>query len=417
MKLRNVVVVLSTVAMSANVMGAGFEKVVQWSARWSGVAGAATGAVGGADSLYFNPAGLGKFQGDNQVSGNLTQTQSEFDGPIAQDNVEIRSIKKTTTLPALLYARKLSDNFTIGAGAYVAGGTGASFGPVEFSGATSLTPDVSTQIQLFEYALGASFQFSPELSVGAAVRFAEADGYFNGGANGAALRYTGLEDDATGFRAGIMYDKKDWGLGFNYRSEISLKLEGDARVQIDGGASVASGGILGDVTMENDFPFQWSLGGFYQINKKLRAYAEIVFTEYSTNDRLNVNVTTKETFGSTAVQGNAEAAVSNVEQEWDDQWNYKLGAEYVDGTLSYRAGYALTSQVTPDRRARATFASPGQGHTLVGGLGKHWDGTHFLDGAIEYSWAEGKNSDNSFVPLGDYSTNALSFHTSYTVSF
>ncbi len=415
MKLGKVVLALSVTAMSANVMGAGYEKVVQWSARWSGVAGAATGAVGGADALYFNPAGLGRVNSTSQVSGNLTHSQSQFEGPVYDNNVELKSRTKSSTLPALLYSRKISDNFAIGAGYYVAGGTGADFGASQL-GQVLLQPEQASEIAIVEYALGASYQISPELSIGAALRYAEASGMFAGGSVGnAKVKYTGLEDEETGFKAGLQYITSSWGLGFSYRSELGMSLEGDAESYVDTGA--ATGGILGTTRLESDFPYQMSLGGFFDVANNIRVYAEATFTEYSANERINVTTNQTFTFGGLADANALNNANADIEQEWDDQWNYRVGAEIMDGDLTYRAGYALTTQVTPDKRARPTFASPGPGHTFVAGVGKQWNNSHFLDGAIEYSRASGDNNDDTFRPIGDYNSGGISIHTSYTVNF
>lgn len=422
MSFKKIMIPATILAMSSNVMAGGFEKVVQWSAKWSGVAGAATGAVKGADALYFNPAGLARGESTNNLSLNTTLTQSQFEGPVATDNIEIKSKPKNSILPGFLYSRKLNSKFAVGVGYYVAGGTGADFDGVQFDAARQQNPQVETDINLVEYAIGAAYNFTNEFSFGAAYRYAKAQGLFKGGsfAGGAAIesQYLGLEDEQSGFKAGVQYIQKDgnWGAGFSYRSELGLKLEGDGRVSVNAGAN--QGGITGTSVLENDFPSQWSLGGFYTVNDALTIYGDVTFTDYSVNKTLGITTDQEDTFGVAALAAVANTAGNTaIEQEWDDQWNYKIGAEYKVKDITYRGGYALTTAVVPENRARATFSSPGTGHTLVGGLGIAVNEKHMFDVAIDHSWASGENDDNTNEPIGEYSSSATSFYTSYVVNF
>lgn len=99
--------------LSSSVFGAGFEKTVMWSAKWAGVAGAAAGAVEGAESLYFNPAGLVDGE-DREVSANFSPLFNHVQGAQTQSDESIDSEKEMRPIMGVLGKKKLMTNFRLG---------------------------------------------------------------------------------------------------------------------------------------------------------------------------------------------------------------------------------------------------------------------------------------------------------------
>ena len=88
--------------------------------------------------------------------------------------------------------------------------------------------------------------------------------------------------------------------------------------------------------------------------------------------------------------------------------------------IPLRVGYALTSQVTPDNRARSTFASPGFGHSFAVGTGMDMLQDQMeLNVAGEYSFASGAgtNPNDAITAEKDFSTKAYVLHTGVSYKF
>ncbi|MFN8370346.1 MAG: hypothetical protein U0T83_06950 [Bacteriovoracaceae bacterium] len=83
---------ISALLIGANTFAAGFEKSVLWSAKWASLAGNAASGVTGADSVYYNPAGLAA-GANNELSLNFSPTYSQFKGPIPVSNVQVTGKK------------------------------------------------------------------------------------------------------------------------------------------------------------------------------------------------------------------------------------------------------------------------------------------------------------------------------------
>jgi long-subunit fatty acid transport protein len=295
-----------------------------------------------------------------------------------------------------------------------------------------------TDLKVTEFSAGVGGQLTPNFRVGAAWRLV------NVSADMAFLSETNLGGDsvllnlqakgltaqaADAFRLGAQYESTDksWGLGAMYRSEVFFRAQGKSGGQREfrtGGTRATAGfsGVAqmteGNVQIQSTFPQQLNVGGFYGDVGKWKVLGEYSWTQYSVNDILDVSgeVGVPNLLGTIATVSNS-LNTADLELKWNDQHLYRLGFEkYCEDNLTLRAGFAYTTIVTPDFRAKQTFSTPGAVKAVSLGAGKtfgSWD--HNLAG--EYTWVSATGSNVLDSTEGTFSSNAYTFHWGSTYRF
>lgn len=400
---------------SVAAYGAGFEKSVFWSGKWSGVAGAATAGVSGAESLYFNPGGL-TAGGKSNASLNISPTFSQFKAPFTGAG-EVEGKRQFSPPFGALASYKLSDKLALGLGAYVGGGSKAVFENVN----NVELLDFKTDLTLTELAFGAAYEITSGLRIGAAWRVSMASASLTqGGATPVVnqVQYNDLKKTKfDGFRVGAQYTGTGWGLGASYRSKTTLDLEGTAQVDAP---AVAVNGATGTATFTTELPQQIALGVWFDAMSKLRTYLDYSLTEYSKVNRIAIGVT------STTIPGTfLNSMNAGLNTGWRNQHVARIGFECTDITdVPLRFGYAYTSQVTPSERVSPTFSSPGNGNDITLGAGYKISEALSFNGALNYSFASGESaattlpvSGSTGAAAGKYSTNAYIAHLGVDYSF
>lgn len=428
----------TTAILTSNAYSAGFEKSVFWSGKWAGLAGSASAAVDGAESLYFNPAGLAKGKG-NELVINYSPTITKFKGSNTVDNKIDDSDRSIKNIPAFLYKHQLNEKISFGVGTYLGAGSTAKFRNVKFD-AFQMTPDVKSEIKLVETSIGAGYKVNNNWSFGASWRisYVTAQVYSVTNLSNAALIATRLEDlnevNYSSFRVGAQYlaDDKQWGLGASYRSKVDFNLKGKANTSTE---SLVPSSVLAsayndpsskyfqlarkkaaadsikntDVKIQNSFPQQLVVGGFVNINEKNTVFTEYAWTDYSRNKKFTMT-------------GHALLEQAPIVQNWKNMHNARLAFENRNiENWSLRIGYAFASQVTPDKYARSTFSSPGPGHTIGLGAGTSIMNNRVkIDFAGETSFASGtveNNPNNSATHAGRYSSRSYTLHSGVKYTF
>lgn len=417
-------------ALSAAVAHAGgFEKATTWSGHYAAMAGAATSIVNDSEALFFNPAGLSALRGPN-VSLNFSPTFSKFEGPVVRNNTALEGNREFSPIFGATAGYGLNEKWGVGLGVYVSGGTKAVFENVDYTSISSnfdnLKPTVKSDLSVVEAALGTGFEVLPGLRLGGAWRVLMVDAELSSAtASAASLQSVEIKDLSdtrfNGFKAGIQYSPKDshWGVGASWRSQVKFIAKGKSSGKIELGTVAANAFDLtgGDATVANTFPQQVSGGFFFDVvPQKLRLIAEYTWSQYSKNKDLEISggLTFPTTFPSPLLAGRT-SAIPSIAQNWMDQHNARFAGEYrLTDPLALRAGYVLTTAVVPRSAARATFSSPGLGHTITAGAGYRFTDHLSVNGAGEYSFASG--TVNGQGPTeGDYSTNAWVLHAGVTL--
>jgi long-subunit fatty acid transport protein len=400
---------------------AGLEKAVIWSGHYAGLAGAASAPVEGPESLFFNPAGLGKAPG-LQIAGNFSPTLSKFSAPIPSFTTGTVSTTNSETSfsppGAVLASFGVTPQLGIAVGYFVSGGTRAIFESVDFGpGFSLLKPTLQSDVTITELSAGAGYEILDGLRIGLAYRIVSVKGTLGfaqrasiGGSTGLlATTLDGISaTQYNGFRVGIQYAPKDstWGLGAQWRTEVQFAA--DANVA---GSFLAAGGTTvstfasSPASLGATFPQQVSIGGFYDLSPKTwRVLAEYTFTEYHQDQSLYLS-------------GRLGGLIplSSRSLNWNNLNNLRAALEYKPtSNLALRGGYIFTSQVTPNSDASPVYSSPGVGHSYILGAGMTFSEALAGDLAFEYSHASGTVSATDGPTAGDYSSNGYTAHLGVT---
>lgn len=426
-----ILVSAAALATAQLAMGAGYERTVTWSGKQTGVAGSGAATVHDSEAIFFNPAGLANID-TLEVSGNFSPTWVQSKGPVTGANTSLTSDTSFLPVVGITAGYKLCEHLGLGVGAYVAGGARAAFNGLDFSAANfTLKPNLISDVSMVEYSVGLGYRITPGLKVGASWRILHVGGNVESfvptyaGSTLAALaavRYNNLSaTQYNGFRFGAQYDGDNWGAGAVVRTAVSFTANADLSGTLQTAGSTTQTSLTGtNGTLTNSFPVEGTLGAYYDLmNKTLRVIGEYAYANYSANTQLGLT--------GTLTGGPAPVDLSNspLPQHWKDLHMGRLGFEYrgLEKTM-LRAGYAIASDVTPKGYARATFSSPGLGHTITLGAGHSFLEDHLdFDGALEYSFASGSVGAGD-VPTGvtttlpgDYSTHAYGLHLGATYRF
>lgn len=306
---------------------------------WQGIRGlsmgtAFTGVADDATAIFYNPAGLsrletGKWQGEFRLMGCFTNFSYTEANKTEHESDEIFPI------PGFFIGKKL-DKASVGFGMYVPyGGGGVKYDEL-FNG--------------FEYMAGltafspsASYQFTPELSVGmtATMYFGQVDN------NISAMNYEGEWMGIAGFGVsmGAMYLISDQlSLGATVRSPVNVSIDGTETI----------GGIEKDSEFSFDLSPYYCLGIGYQVTNELLVSFDFVFTPWSHMDKSTVTTDGVSTHHFT---------------ENDDTYKWCAGLEYnLNPTIDIRGG--LMYETGASESAALSFASCDiERFTITGGIG------------------------------------------------
>ncbi len=386
----------SLCGFSGQAFAAGFEKSVMWSGKYAGYAGAAASIVQGSQSLYFNPAGLAA---PSDVSLNFSPTWIRVRGHLVS-----RGVEDETDQGLLPFAGAMASygtgRFGFGMGAFLVGGEKAIYNAVDLSSDAGTyqvyRPNLITDLEVREYALGGAMEVIPGLRFGASYRIVKAKGSLSTIKRviSPAVVYSHLsvkdaEDTRyNGFRLGAQYEapEKAWGVGVAYRSKTVFEAPGTGTGVLLVGPTQAKTALSIDepVRIGLVMPEMIQLAGHYSFAEHWKVLAGLDWANYSVNDYIYVTGRSN------------QGSFPNIELKWKDMWNYRLALEYTGlPSLALRGGYSQTSQVTNERDAKATLPPAGKGHLFVVGAGYSFTPTLDLDGAFEYSYNNGEGEMTS----------------------
>jgi long-subunit fatty acid transport protein len=415
-----------TLFASSSAFPAGFEKATLWSGHYAAVGGAASSIVDDAQALFFNPAGLAQAKG-LELSGNFSPTDSQFSGPIAS-TTQIGGAHQILPIFGAFASYQVTDKLGVGGGAYVSGGTQSEYEGVDFSSFSanyaSLKPTLRGDLDVIEYSLGAGYELLPGLRLGLGWRILHVGAHLQSAAvtpTNTALIATDIDNlSATrynGYRVGLQYSPEGakWGLGAVWRTEVSFIAKGSVSGQIKPNSATPTLPLTGgDASVANTFPQEVSIGAFYDVGSShtSRVLVEYTFAQYAKDRVLDLDGTITNTSIPFQTQ------LPDIVQSWHNQQNLRFGFDgMLTDRLALRAGYVLTSQVTPDAHARPTFPAPGLGHTFTLGTGtKLLNDALETDLAFEYSFDKGTGT-NEFTQTGDFKAQALVAHLGVTYRF
>lgn len=443
----------ATLMLSVLSYGSGYEKSILWGAKYSGVAGAAAAGVQGADSVFYNPAGLVNSSMLGEIGFNLSQSNSQFKGPIVPNasvvnpgptatlftNAEKQesSISQATTIPAVTYSMKLSDSFSYGLGYYAVGGTRAKYEDIDFSPRT-FKAKVGSEVTISEFAAGIGYKVADNFRLGLVLRYTMVEAGFSSVSytqsttaplTGAVTSISNIEikdiksSKLDSVRLGAQYDlSESTKFGLVVRTETKFDGTGKASGSVNTCANASCAAVAtinvaeADAKVESVLPMAINLGVEHKLNEDWNLLAEYVYTQYSKVDKVPVS--------GTITVGSTPKSLTDIQQQWKDQTNLKLAGEYKGISWPVRFGYVYTSQVSDSDYARASFTPPGTAATYTLGTGhdfKVGDSTLEFNIAADLTTVKGDSNspsaDSLVSPKGTYEANSSALHTGLQYRF
>jgi long-subunit fatty acid transport protein len=361
-------IILASALVGSLANAAGYEKSIMWGGKSAGLTGIATPYTSGGEAVYFNPAGLAGDKVGSDASFYISPSWNSERGPFDNNNTIIASENGMITPPALFYGRTVNDKWGYGVGFYSAGGLVVNYNDVAYSGAAgpvSLS-HINADLKLFEFSPGVGYKVNDKLKVGAAWRMEIAEASFAfaqrlPGTGGAFLLNAEVNDvkaqSYEGLKFGAQYKfNEKHSFSFVYRSPTVIQGKGKF-----GGTlrrpTIAGGDVAIDkssVKVGTEFPQQVTLGAMHKLSDTWNLFEEYTWTDYSKVDHITLD-------GTITVPAVFSAEATDMKQQWHDQQNIKVAAEYLGFAMPIRFGVQWVNAVTAKDMARLTSTPPGDG--------------------------------------------------------
>ncbi|MDE1317205.1 outer membrane protein transport protein [Vibrio aestuarianus] len=240
-------------------------------------------------------------------------------------------------------------------------------------------------VKTMEANVNVGYQVTPTVSIGGGVRYVIGEGHFGATVpahtaarvtnlnQGDTLKYMEGDDTSWGWQVGTAWQINDKNrIGFTYKSEVKLKLEGHAEGL---GFGLPSGQKL-DGFMNLNLPATAELASFHQLNDKLALHASINWTDWSSFDKLEAELV-----------GRAQPSEVKIEN-WEDNYRFALGATYqLDAKLALRAGVAYDMAAVSDKNRTITIPETDRTWLSVG-AGYAFTDQFTLDAGFTYILAK-----------------------------
>ncbi|MGR5528670.1 outer membrane protein transport protein [Vibrio alfacsensis] len=378
-------VAFSLLSTSGIANAAGFQ-LAEYSATGLGRAYAGEAAMAdNASSQWRNPAMLTYLEGTQVSVGAIyVNPNIDVDGSVNfyGDNLPASSedFAHDAIIPNFYLSHQYNDKLAIG----LAFGTnygmatdlGKDFGATHFGNEASVTT--------MEANLNAAYKLNEQLSIGGGIRYIIGEGSFGATApennviavipghgpisaeKGTTLKYMEGDDTAWGWQVGTAWQINDNNrLGFTYKSEVDLKLEGYAE-------GIGFGLIGRDNGYMNlSLPATAELASFHNLTEQLALHASINWTNWSSFEKLEAHM---ETAGTQMVK------VEN----WEDNYRFAVGATYqLQSKLALRTGIAYDTSAVSDKNRTITIPETDRTWLSIGAT-YDWTKDFSLDAGFTY---------------------------------
>ncbi|EEX91774.1 aromatic hydrocarbon degradation membrane protein [Vibrio orientalis CIP 102891 = ATCC 33934] len=375
--LLSLAVACGLVATSATVNAAGFQ-LAEYSATGLGRAYAGEAAMAdNAGAQWRNPAMLTYLEGTQisvgaiYVDPNVDVNGTSSYGP-AELPANSKDFAHDAVIPNFYVSHKYNDKFALGFALGTNYGMETSLGK-DFAGANHGN---EASVYSVEANLNAAYQLTEAVSIGAGVRYIDAEGSFGAVASpqsavlpaGTTLKYMEGDDTAWAWQAGTAWQINESNrVGFTYKSEVDLTLEGHAN---GFGFNPANPMAKKAGSMNLALPATAELATYHQLNDKLAVHTSINWTDWSSFEKLVADF-----------PGEDSSLIK--EENWEDNMRYAIGATYqVDAKLTLRTGLAYDESAVSEEHRTATIPETDRTWLSVG---------------AGYQWSEQLNFDAGFT--------------------
>ncbi|EHH3079102.1 outer membrane protein transport protein [Vibrio vulnificus] len=368
---------------SANLANAAGFQLAEYSATGLGRAYAGEAAMAdNASAQWRNPAMLTYLEGTQVSVGAIyVNPNIDIDGNVNFAGKNISASSDDFAHDAIIpnfylshqYNEKIAIGFALGTNYGMETDLGRDFAASHFGNEASVISK--------EANLNLAYQLNEQFSIGGGVRYIIAEGSFGATApetnilnlpQGTTLKYMEGDDTTWGWQVGSAWQiNENHRVGFTYKSEVELKLEGHAE-------GVGFG--INPKSRDNGYmyltlPATAELASFHQLTEKLAMHASFNWTDWSSFEKLEAHM---ETAGTQMVK----------EEHWEDNYRFAVGATYqLQPKLALRTGIAYDTSAVSDKNRTITIPETDRTWLSVGAT-YDWTQNFTLDAGFTYITAK-----------------------------
>jgi long-chain fatty acid transport protein len=336
--------------------GAGYS-IYEQGAAVLGMAGAGVASVGDASAVFYNPAALARLEGTQLIVGGTMLTPvTSFAGvaPYPGYGVTEEMERQYFFPPTIYLSHQLSNGWTAGAGLNSPFGLGVEWkNPDAFTGRYIVT---KADLQTMNANVSAAYARGEKWSAGigadfmfAKVKLQNREQAVVPGGGGAAVDVAkvALESDFTtgwGWNAAVsVLPVPEWKLAASYHGKVIVDATGDALfTQIPTGDAVFDAAVAAGLPPNQGvstvlrFPASWTGAVAFSPRPAWTLEADANFIEWSLFEDLPIR------FSQTP------SANQTIVEDYEDAWQFRLGAEHRLPQFTYRFGYYYDEAAAPD---------------------------------------------------------------------
>ncbi|HAS6071449.1 TPA: aromatic hydrocarbon degradation protein [Vibrio vulnificus] len=375
---------------SANLANAAGFQLAEYSATGLGRAYAGEAAMAdNASAQWRNPAMLTYLEG-TQVSVGAIYVNPNIDveGEVSHPTLgntaaSSEDFAHDAIIPNLYISHRYNDQLAIGFA------LGTNYGMETDLGKDFAASHFGNEASVIskEANLNLAYQLNEQFSVGGGVRYIIAEGSFGATApknnivgmhpitgapislpQGTTLKYMEGDDTAWGWQIGSAWQiNENHRVGFTYKSEVELKLEGHA----EGIAFQNTPNFYDTGSMALTLPATAELASFHQLSEQLALHASINWTDWSSFKELYANL------------DNNPGSMVKVEN-WEDNYRFAVGATYqLQPKLALRSGIAYDTSAVSDKNRTITIPETDRTWLSIGAT-YDWTQNFTLDAGFTY---------------------------------
>ena len=420
-----IVAALVGFGFQGTLQAAGFALIeMNASGQGNAYAGAAVG-TNDASTVFFNPAGLMNFEGDQLVIvGHYIAPSADFEndgsslasalgplgGPLSGGDDDGGS---DAFVPNLYWAKTISEEMKFGLGFNSPFGLKTEYDDDWVGRYHAVESDLKTininpslayrvddkvviggglNVMLADVTLTNAVDFGSFCVAAAGAAPCLGTGATPQGLDGFAdLEGDNFDDLGVGFNLGVVFQvNSQFKIGLAYRSEVEINVEGEADFTVPSNAALdpvlAATGLFADSDIEAtvDLPETFSISLSYQVDKYTWLF-DFTRTGWSSYDELRIEY------------DNAAQPDSVTTNDWDDSNRYSIGLDYqYSDKLILRTGVALDETPVPSSERR-TPRLPGDDRTWVSfGFSYMYSPTMAFDLGYSHLFVDDADINNEF---------------------
>lgn len=393
--LLSLAVAFSLASVSSVTNAAGFQ-LAEYSATGLGRAYAGEAAMAdNASAQWRNPAMLTYLEGTQISTGAIyVNPNIDVDGTSAGSiKAESHDFAHDAIIPNLYISHKYNDQFAVGVALSTNYGMETDLG-TDFAGANFGN---EASVISKELNLNVAYQLNEQISVGAGVRYVIAEGSFGAVASpqyqplpflpgadaGTTLKYMEGDDKTWAWQVGTAWQiNNNHRIGFAYKSEVALTLEGHASGY---GFNPADTTAKKSGSMDLALPATAELASFHQLTEKVAVHASINWTDWSSFEKLVADFP-------------GENSVEIKKENWKDNYRFAVGSTYqVDSKLALRTGIAYDTSAVDEADRTATIPETDRTWLSVG-ASYQWSEQLSLDAGYTYIFAKDAKMHEDEMP-------------------